>query len=131
MGILSSIFGGSVAEPIKAIGNVVDKCFTSDDERLTHAEIKLRLEQKPQLAQVELNKLEAQNRNLFVAGWRPFIGWICGAGLCYEFLIRPLAVGFGLINFPHLDITALHSLIIAMLGLGGLRTVEKFGNKTK
>lgn len=82
------------------------------------------------LAQIEVNKLEAQNSNLFVSGWRPFIGWICGIGLIYQYVIRPLlpwivnAFGGHVQEMPGLD-SSLSELVTAMLGLGLLRTYEK------
>jgi hypothetical protein len=82
------------------------------------------------LGQLEINKTEAASASLFVAGWRPAVGW-CGAlGYGYEFLFRPLlnglAVAAGLPPvFPGIETEALTSLLFGLLGLGGLRTVEK------
>lgn len=130
MSILASIVGGGLKAPIDAIGNVIDKLFTSDEERLSKKILKQRLLQQPSMAQIELNKVEAQHRSLFVAGWRPFIGWVCGIGLLYDFVFRPIAAGFGFVCAP-LDISTLHSLVYAMLGLGAVRTVEKLCGRTK
>lgn len=130
MSIISSIIGGSAAEPIKAIGNVLDKLFTSDEERLDKKLLLQRLAAKPLETQAEINKLEAQHRSLFVAGWRPFIGWICGAALAYQYLIRPIANGFGQ-AFPVIDSSSLHSLVVALLGMGVYRTVEKIRKVAK
>ena len=127
---LASIVGGGIAEPIKAIGNVLDKLFTSDDERLTHDEVLTRLAQRPNEVQAEINKVEAQHRSIFVAGWRPFIGWVCGIGFLYDILIRPIANGFGL-HFPPIDTEMLKAIVFALLGLGAYRTIEKIKNKTK
>lgn len=83
-----------------------------------------------QNAQTEVNKVEAQHSNLFVAGWRPFIGWVCGSALAYQFILRPLLpwfsvmVGHPVPEMPSLD-DSLMELVMAMLGLGGLRTFEK------
>lgn len=84
------------------------------------------------LAQVEVNKAEAQHPSVFVAGWRPFIGWVCGLALAWHF------IGFDLMNWlrlaffpdvptpPALNGTeTLVTVLLSMLGLGGLRTVEK------
>lgn len=128
--MLDKLVGSSVAAPIEAIGNVFDKLFTSDEEKLDKKILLERLAQRPSELQVELNKIEAQHRSLFVAGWRPAIGWTCAIGLFYEFLIRPMMVSAG-INSPSLDTSSLHSLVIALLGLGGLRTFEKLTGKTK
>lgn len=82
------------------------------------------------LAQTDINKAEAQSASNFRGGWRPFIGWVCGFGLAYQFLIRPLAngvfayLGHGM-PMPDLDTSTLMALITGMLGFGGLRTFEK------
>lgn len=82
--------------------------------------------------QLEVNKLEAQHGSVFVAGWRPAIGWICGAGVALNYIVQPLvswgaflAGVEGLDKFPELDISDLLVLLGGMLGLGGLRTYEK------
>lgn len=89
-------------------------------------------EMKMALGQLEVNKAEASSGSLLTAGWRPAVGWICAAGLAYEFLIRPLlpwllSVLFGktLSALPDLPMETLMTLLLGMLGLGGLRTIEK------
>lgn len=82
------------------------------------------------LSQVDVNKTEAASTSLLVSGWRPAIGWICGAGLCVQFLVGPLCTwGAALtghpIVFPQLDMGTLLTLLGGMLGLGSLRTLEK------
>ena len=80
--------------------------------------------------QLEVNKVEAAHSSLFVAGWRPFIGWVCGAALAYQFVIRPIvtwavpSMGYTIAEMPGLD-DNLWELLTGMLGLGGLRTYEK------
>jgi hypothetical protein len=130
MSIIGTIFGSAAAEPIKAVGNVLDKLFTSDDERLDKKILLQRLAARPLETQAEINKLEAQHRSLFVAGWRPFIGWICGCALGYQYLLRPIVNGFGQ-SFPTIDASSLHSLVVALLGLGVYRTVEKIRKVSK
>jgi len=83
------------------------------------------------LAQVSLNQTEAASKSIFVSGWRPFIGWICGFGLAYAFILSPL-MKFAVVlametppDFPVLDISELMPILLGMLGLGGLRTYEK------
>ena len=141
MGITKAIAGffggGDVAEPVEAIGNVFDNLFTSDDERLTHKEIFLRLQQKPQMAQIEINKVQAQHRSRFVAGARPFLLWVCGFGFLMAFIVNPLIefvtvtpVGMEakLINMP---MAQMLELTLGMLGLAGLRTIEKIKGVAK
>ena len=74
--------------------------------------------------QADTNTAEASNPNLFVSGWRPFIGWVGASGLAYQYVVRPFAIGFGWHDLPHLD-SSIMELVWAMLGLGGLRTFEK------
>lgn len=130
MSVISDLVGGSIASPIKAIGNVLDKLFTSDEERLDKKILLQRLMNAPMDAQAEINKIEAQHRSIFVAGWRPFIGWIAGCSLAYQYLFQPIANGLGY-KFPQLDGSSLHSLVVALLGLAVYRTAEKFKGVTK
>lgn len=76
------------------------------------------------LAQMDVNKEEAKNPNWFVSGWRPYIGWICGTGLGYQFLVYPILVAF-VPKIVQLDMGTLITLLTGMLGLGVLRTKEK------
>jgi hypothetical protein len=87
--------------------------------------------QKPGELQVELNKIEAGHRTIFVAGWRPFIGWICGLGLAYAFLIHPTVDLWYDGEMPALPTDIMLELVIAMLGLAGLRSAEKVMGKSK
>ena len=85
-------------------------------------------EQETQLAlgQIEINKIEAGSANLFVAGWRPFIGWTGGVALGYTWILSPLIKAiFGLDELPALDADAIWPIIAAMLGLGTMRSFEK------
>lgn len=80
--------------------------------------------------QAAINQTEAASANIFVAGWRPFIGWVCGAGLAWAFIVAPMATWLLAAleirqSLPRLEIEYLLELVVAMLGLGGLRTFEK------
>ncbi len=82
--------------------------------------------------QSEINKMEAQHRSIFVAGWRPFIGWICGIALAYNFIIRDVIAWVSPdIMPPAIQMDQLITILLGMLGLGGLRTFEKIKDKTK
>jgi hypothetical protein len=84
-------------------------------------------------AQSEIDKAEAVSPSLFVAGWRPAIGWVCAIGLTFQFLVRPLAQMFigifgGTYVIPPLEDNTLFTMAFSMLGLGTMRTVEKAKN---
>jgi hypothetical protein len=73
--------------------------------------------------QLEVNRVEAAHKSLFVAGWRPFIGWCCGLGLLYSVLLSPLLdIWF---EMPVIDSSILMPTMTGMLGLGALRSYEK------
>lgn len=80
--------------------------------------------------QIDINKIEAASGSVFVAGWRPGIGWICGAAFALHFVILPL-LGWVAVLFGHdpivvpFDMQTLMTVLMGMLGLGGLRTFEK------
>ncbi len=81
--------------------------------------------------QAEINNTEAKSSNLFVAGWRPFIGWVCGVALAYAFIGQPILEWIvewkGLdVEPPWIETEITMELVLAMLGLGSLRTFEKF-----
>jgi hypothetical protein len=110
--------------------DLIDKLFTSDDER-SAAKLKLlELEKSGELAQIGVNMKEAQSSNVFVAGWRPFIGWVCGAAFAWHFILLPVVtvilLGLGVPFIPPaFEMQALMTVLMGMLGLGGLRTFEK------
>lgn len=88
------------------------------------------------LAQMKVNEAEAGHASIFVAGWRPFIGWVGGAALAYVFIIRPMAdwalqIWYPGVVPPPLVVTDILELVLALLGLGGLRTFEKMKGVTR
>ena len=78
----------------------------------------------------ELNKAEAQHRSIFVAGWRPFIGWVCGVAFATHYIIIPVIATYTDYPVPEFDNGTLTTVLMGMLGLGGLRTIEKFNGKS-
>lgn len=125
-------------DPISAIldigGKVIDRLWP-DPTQAALAKLELfKLEKSGELAQItgqlDINKVEAASSSIFVSGWRPAIGWICGAALAYQYVVRPIvswgvvAAGHPLPPMPGLD-ENLWQLLLGMLGLGGLRTFEK------
>lgn len=81
--------------------------------------------------QLDVNKIEAASSSFFVAGWRPFVGWVCGSALAYNFVAQPfLAFTIGVFKWslpplPVLDSGPLTTLLLGMLGIAGMRTYEK------
>ena len=123
-------------EPIEAVGNVLDALFTSDKERLDKKAVLARIAQQPGLVQLEINKIEAAHKTVFVAGWRPFIGWVCRLALFYNFIARDLMVwALALTRAdtppPPLHLDVLTTILYALFGLGGMRTFEKLQGHAK
>ena len=89
------------------------------------------------MAQIEVNKTEAASNSIFKGGWRPFIGWVCGTAFAYHFVLQPLLIfvmtylGHPVPALPEFDMASLMTVLGGLLGLGGLRTFEKFKGVTK
>jgi len=87
--------------------------------------------------QLAINKEEAKSGNIFIAGWRPFIGWACGVALVWHFIAAPFIIFFAALfgatlpALPEFDMGSLMTVLMGMLGLGGLRTFEKYKKVTK
>ena len=79
------------------------------------------------LEQIKVNQEEAKG-NWFQSSWRPLIGWICGISLMINYAISPICAGFGIV-IPEADMSVMMPLLLGMLGIGTLRSVDKF-NKT-
>ena len=112
---------------LNVVAGIIDKVADKiDDFTLDKAE-KAELIQEINKAQLEVNKVEAGSTNLFVSGWRPFVGWTCGVALCYHFILQPfltfLLYAFGYqIVLPTFDMGTLTTILLGMLGLGGMRS---------
>lgn len=119
---------------LPALGTLIDRLIPDKAEaeraRLEMEAALVNAANQAALAQVEVNKIEAGHNSVFVAGWRPSIGWVCAAGLAWAFVAAPVA-SWGLVVFgvraelPDIQTDYLLELVIAMLGMGGLRTFEK------
>jgi len=126
---------------IPVLGNLMDRLFP-DPKLAADAKLEvMRMAQAGDLAQlnadlqlatgqIEVNKVEAASQSLFVSGWRPAVGWVCGAAFAFKFIGGPaafvLSQWFGHpITLPVFDFAEMNTILLGMLGLGGLRTVEK------
>jgi hypothetical protein len=82
--------------------------------------------------QAKINEIEAQHRSIFVSGWRPSVGWVCSLAFAYHFVAFPIIKTiYPNTEFPVLETEPLFTVLMGMLGLGGLRTYEKIKDKTK
>jgi hypothetical protein len=130
---------------IPVIGEVLDRVIP---DKAAAEKAKIEIESRLATAQSErdkdqseTNKIEAQHSSIFVAGWRPFIGWTCGVVLALYYI--PMAVistglwvwacwqAGALVARPEMDIAEVIGLVMSLLGLGGLRTLEKFRGVAK
>ena len=129
-------------------GKVFDKLFPNPEEK-AKAQLELfklqqegafkELEAELTLAtgQMEINKAEAESPDFFRGGWRPFIGWVCGFGLAYQFLLRPILTFILMVaetkvqTLPSLELDTLMTLLFGILGLGAMRTAERLKGAIK
>lgn len=130
-----NLFG--IGAVIESVGKVADDLITSDKERIELELEAQRIAQAGDLAQIDVNRTEAQHSSIFVAGWRPAIGWIGACALAYQFLLYPLltwiwawaqAAGHlppSLQPPPVLDADALWVILSGILGIAGMRSFEK------
>lgn len=101
-----------------------------DEAKLEMLKLQIASEFQLQAAQIQVNQAEAASQSMFVAGWRPGIGWVCTIALAYQYILRPLlswlcaVIGHPIPPMPGLD-ENLWELMLGMLGIGGLRTFEK------
>ena len=116
---------------VKTVGGVLDKLFTSDEERLKAQEALLKISQELPKAQIELNAQEAKHASVFVAGWRPFLGWGIGAmfmlGSFMDVFIRPL-LSIWNIHMVTVDMSILTPILMGMLGMSAFRSFDKLKN---
>lgn len=126
---------------IGPVTGLLDKFVEDKDQkaRLAHEIATMAEKQAHQLAlaQIEVNKAEAASGSIFKGGWRPFIGWTCGVAFAYHFVLQPLLIfvvtlfGVTVPALPEFDMASLMTVLGGLLGLGGLRTFEKYKGVTK
>jgi hypothetical protein len=124
-----------LASLIGPVTGLLDKVIEDKDQKaaLAHeiATMSERHAQELAKGQLEINMAEAASGSVFKGGWRPFIGWVCGVAFAYHFVIQPFivfgvaAAGVEIPPLPEFDMSSLMTVMMGMLGLGGLRTFEK------
>ena len=119
-----------IGDIINIVGKVIEKIVPDKTKaaEMKH-EIALSLVSSD-LAQMAINKKEAEHPSVFVSGWRPAVGWVCVVALAFNYIIAPLinwacAVWYPEIILPRLDITELMTLLFGLLGMGTLRSFDK------
>ena len=126
---------------IGPVAGLLDKFIEDKDTKnaLAH-EISTMAERHAQelaKGQLEVNKVEAASKSMFVAGWRPAVGWVCAIAFAYHFIIKDLIIfgcsfaGIDIPELPEFDMGTLLTVLGGMLGIGGLRTYEKQKGITK
>ena len=126
---------------IGPVTGILDKFIEDKDQKaaLAHeiATMSERHAQELAKGQLEINKAEAASGSVFKGGWRPFIGWVCGVAFAYHFVLQPFivfgvtAAGVEIQELPSFDMGSLMTVMMGMLGLGGLRSYEKKQGLTK
>ena len=125
--VLGKLLSGGLVENV---GKIVDELHTSDEEK-AQAKIKLQeLDNQLKLSQMEINKVEAGHKSIFVAGWRPATGWLIVGILFYSYILQPfilmtLKIIGKDIDLPVLNMQEVMPIILGMLGLGFSRSYEK------
>lgn len=133
MGFWSKLIGGGAGATIEAIRNTIDMFMETDDERRAFQLVKEKIKLKRDEMQAEINRVEAMHSSLFVSGWRPFVGWVCGFGLAAKCILMPFmnwcVIVFANPKFvpPAFEVGDLIGLLLALLGMSGLRSYEKKG----
>ena len=132
---------GLISAVLPSVMKVAGRFLPEDKEARAKAEREIEAQltthlAKIDLAQLDINKTEAAHRSIFVAGWRPFIGWSCGVALCWSYVFMPITqfimaqTGY-LVELPAMDMSEMMPVLMGMLGLGGLRSFETYKGVSK
>ena len=132
MSFIAKLFGGGT----KGIGQLAKDIREAVKGKELDPNAQLEMASKLAEVQTKINEAEASHRSVFVAGWRPFIGWVCGIGLGYAVFLEPLlrftfTVKGWAIEFPEINTNVTMQVLLGMLGLAGARSYEKKNKLTK
>ena len=142
MGWVKDLVGGGVSQPIEAVGTIVKTIFGDKGEKLSHEQVMARIAMEPTMVQAEINNVEASHRSIWVAGWRPALGWMATIGLGMYYIpqyamatvvwVKLLAAnGYTeLVPYPGSP-DGLMELVLALLGMAAFRTAEKMTGRAK
>jgi hypothetical protein len=125
-------------DPVSALldigGKVIDRVWPDPVQAATAKLELVKLQQSGELAamagQLDINKVEAANPSVFVSGWRPFVGWVCGMACAWNWIGLKIALFVAAyfnhpLNLASADMSEMMPVLMGMLGIGGLRTIEK------
>lgn len=121
------ILDNAISSGFDLVDSVIKRVWPDENERAqleqTGELARLRAAMSIVAGQLEINKKEAEHPSIFVAGWRPFLGWVCGFGLAYNIIVVPFLSIW--LTMPEIDDSLLWQTLTGMLGLGAFRTYEK------
>ena len=135
LGIISNLVGGKDGA-LKQVASVIDSLHTSEEEKLDKKILMQRIQQKLAEKQLDVNAKEASHRSVFVAGWRPAIGWVGAFALMFEFILSPSIEWYAKFSgmelaAPEIQTGPLLAIVTSMLGVAGMRSFEKAKGLTK
>jgi len=123
MGFFKKLIGEAAAAPVKEIGKIIDNVHTSREEELNAEQKLTETVTALQKLQAQITISESKHRSVFVAGWRPAVGWVSVIGLFFNFIIAPALSPW--VEFETSDPEQLLALILGLSGIAGYRTIEK------
>ena len=127
--MFASLFAGGIKGVLSGAKDLISEFHMSPADKVKLQIKLLEAEAAVDKAQIAVNLKEAEHPNWFVSGWRPFVGWTCGVGLGYQVLLQPILAWAAVLAHlpipPLMDTSLLTTVLLGMLGLGGIRAYEK------
>ena len=126
MGFLGKLLGIGIGKTANEIAGAIDRFVETPEEKKAAEMLQMKVQQEPDRWQAEINKIEAGHQSLFVAGWRPAVGWVCVFALSWGWIVGPIVQWVWPEHpMPAIEIGQAISLIMALLGMSAVRTYEK------